>query len=212
MKCESCLNEHGGVYGSGRFCSSKCARGFSTKAKRAEINQKVSAKMVKPPKEFKCLTCLQVFESLNRRIKNGRRFCSTECANVTSLETRKKLSENAIRLHAEGKIHAWPSRSGKKPSYAEQYFIDLFENEKIKFEREVPLGRWYVDFLIGDLVLEVDGKQHDYEDRAASDKLKDEYAKSQGYKVLRIKRANPRTESGKAKLYPQITILKSYII
>ena len=41
--CENCNQEHNGTYGSGRFCSSKCARGFSTKAKRKEINEKVSA-------------------------------------------------------------------------------------------------------------------------------------------------------------------------
>lgn len=41
-KCENCKNEHDGSYGSGRFCTSKCARGFSTKAKRKEINEKVS--------------------------------------------------------------------------------------------------------------------------------------------------------------------------
>ncbi len=45
MKCENCGNVHGGNYGSGRFCSIKCARGFSTKSKRKEINEKVSLKM-----------------------------------------------------------------------------------------------------------------------------------------------------------------------
>lgn len=40
--CEYCNNEHLGGYGSGRFCSTKCARGFSTKEKRIEINEKVS--------------------------------------------------------------------------------------------------------------------------------------------------------------------------
>lgn len=42
MKCELCNKEHDGSYGSGRFCSIKCARSFSTKAKRSEINKKVS--------------------------------------------------------------------------------------------------------------------------------------------------------------------------
>ena len=41
-KCENCGTNHDGEYGSGRFCSSKCARGFSTKFKREEINEKVS--------------------------------------------------------------------------------------------------------------------------------------------------------------------------
>jgi hypothetical protein len=45
MKCEYCNLEHDGQYGSGRFCSNKCARGFSTKYKRAEINVKVSLKL-----------------------------------------------------------------------------------------------------------------------------------------------------------------------
>lgn len=31
MRCENCGREHNGNYGSGRFCSQKCARGFSSK-------------------------------------------------------------------------------------------------------------------------------------------------------------------------------------
>jgi len=42
MKCEYCTNPHDGLFGSGRFCSTKCARGFSTRSKRKEINEKVS--------------------------------------------------------------------------------------------------------------------------------------------------------------------------
>lgn len=45
MKCENCGQEHDSKYGSGRFCSQECARGFSTKKKRKEINQKVSNKL-----------------------------------------------------------------------------------------------------------------------------------------------------------------------
>ena len=45
MKCENCNCKHDKSYGSGRFCSSKCARGFSTKNKREEINKKVSKKL-----------------------------------------------------------------------------------------------------------------------------------------------------------------------
>lgn len=43
--CENCGIEHDGIYGSGRFCSCKCARGFSTKLKRKEINSRVSKKL-----------------------------------------------------------------------------------------------------------------------------------------------------------------------
>lgn len=42
MQCESCEKDHDGQYGSGRFCSSFCARAFSTQGKRTIINNKVS--------------------------------------------------------------------------------------------------------------------------------------------------------------------------
>lgn len=45
MICENCEIKHDSSYGSGRFCSSKCARGFSTKEKRQEINERVSKKI-----------------------------------------------------------------------------------------------------------------------------------------------------------------------
>lgn len=43
--CENCQKENDGSYGSSRFCNEKCARGFSTKEKRSEINKKVSKKL-----------------------------------------------------------------------------------------------------------------------------------------------------------------------
>lgn len=41
MQCERCTQKHDGSYGSGRFCSAKCARAFSTLAVREEINQRL---------------------------------------------------------------------------------------------------------------------------------------------------------------------------
>lgn len=40
MKCEHCDSKHQGEYGSGRFCSSKCARSYSTSLNRDVINEK----------------------------------------------------------------------------------------------------------------------------------------------------------------------------
>lgn len=45
MICEYCNEEYTNNYSSGRFCSAKCSRGFSTKEKRSEINRKVSKKL-----------------------------------------------------------------------------------------------------------------------------------------------------------------------
>lgn len=42
MKCEKCSKEIKELYGSGRFCSSKCSRSFSTSKNRKLINSKLS--------------------------------------------------------------------------------------------------------------------------------------------------------------------------
>jgi hypothetical protein len=41
-ECENCGSSHDGSYGSGRFCGEKCARGFSTRENRGEINLKIA--------------------------------------------------------------------------------------------------------------------------------------------------------------------------
>jgi hypothetical protein len=58
MFCEFCSDLISSRYGSGRFCSSKSARGFSTKARRAEINSKVSKKLSNRPsgRTLDCVT------------------------------------------------------------------------------------------------------------------------------------------------------------
>ena len=45
MKCQFCKEVLTTIYGSGRFCSKKCACAFSTSSKRKDINQKVSNKL-----------------------------------------------------------------------------------------------------------------------------------------------------------------------
>lgn len=49
--CESCANPHEGVYASGRFCSEKCARSFSTEANRKDISKRVSDTLKKIAKD-----------------------------------------------------------------------------------------------------------------------------------------------------------------
>jgi len=47
--CEKCHMNHNGSYGSGRFCSVKCARAYATAAKRKDINKQVSKKLTGRP-------------------------------------------------------------------------------------------------------------------------------------------------------------------
>lgn len=80
-ECENCGEQHEGSYGSGRFCSSKCARGFSTKSKRKEINEKVSGKL-KTSYDIVliCKQCLNEF-TINSSRKT-QECCSRKCASI----------------------------------------------------------------------------------------------------------------------------------
>lgn len=111
-KCENCQEQHLGCYGSGRFCSSKCARGFSTKLKRQEINLKVSQKVSgidshtgqKARIAIKlCPICEKEFSTIwNKRHQT---YCSVDCQqnyNRTE-EYKKQMSEMMINRIIEGK-------------------------------------------------------------------------------------------------------------
>ena len=58
----------------------------------------------------------------------------------------------------------------------------------MKFYRQVPIGKYIVDFLCKDkrLIIELDGSGHLEEKQEIYDKIRDEYLKSLGYKILRI--------------------------
>ena len=86
--CENCHREHDHSYGSGRFCSRKCARGFSTASKRQEISEKVSAKRRKPRVQKICVECGESF--LAKR--DNQICCNRKCA---SNRCHKRLTEKA---------------------------------------------------------------------------------------------------------------------
>lgn len=210
--CEKCKVEHEVKYGSGRFCSTKCARAFSTSLNRAVISAKVKQTFAEKPKtqhpEKTCPECLTVF----RTRKSYQKFCSKPCSmRFVNKQNSHLLSERAKRLHREGRIKSWGTRHKLTPSYPEQYFIDVFTNEKIQFEREKKIGRWFVDFVIGNYAIEVDGKQHDYPDRKKSDEEKDAYLKSLGWEVIRIRWHDPRRDPGRKLLHDQIHELKKKV-
>lgn len=79
--CENCEQSHSGNYGSGRFCCAKCARGFSTKNKRSEINKRVSktltGKKLVPYTTKPCQHCGEEITFISRRKLN---FCSPGCS------------------------------------------------------------------------------------------------------------------------------------
>lgn len=86
--CENCGKEHDSSYGSGRFCDNKCARGFSTKGKRKEINEKVSNKL----KQFH-IDIIRVCENCGCEISPLKRRDTKTCGKVCSAKLRWKNQE-----------------------------------------------------------------------------------------------------------------------
>jgi hypothetical protein len=106
--CENCNEDHNGEYGSGRFCSSKCARGFSTKNKRKEINEKVSKKLSYDVKLKICKGCNRTFTPKQRRNK----FCSQSCS--TSFFNIKRWKNGDLRTKNWSKLQYNLYKSGKQ--------------------------------------------------------------------------------------------------
>jgi len=109
--CENCGVEHDGTYGSGRFCSTKCSRGFSTKAKRKEINKKISDSLQKLGHDnviLICQHCKKSFEVVWS--KRNQKFCSRSCNSIEQNskrsitdDTKNKISESLKEAYRNGK-------------------------------------------------------------------------------------------------------------
>ena len=84
-QCEKCNKNHDGKFASGRFCSKKCAIGFSTQAKRKEINKKLSEKLTIQPRQYNCELCNKQFFSK----KLNRKFCSVKCSSPGNSNPKK---------------------------------------------------------------------------------------------------------------------------
>ena len=60
---------------------------------------------------------------------------------------------------------------------------------KLHARRQVPIGRYVADFAIHEasLVIEVDGGRHDLPAAQLHDAIRDDWLRSQGYRVLRFR-------------------------
>lgn len=105
MNCENCFIIHLGDYGSGRFCSSKCARSFSTKNKRQEINLTVSEKLKGKPNNQKGKK--QTPEQIKKRMdgitpesrkRAGEKFRTLRRSQYESKSFEELTSKNHIKM------------------------------------------------------------------------------------------------------------------
>ena len=94
MICENCGKEHLGNYGSGRFCSKKCARTFSTK----NVNHNET-------KIVNCNNCGKELEILKNSKNNV--FCE-ECSNfIKSQKIKHKLTKKLSGRTFDTFNHCW---------------------------------------------------------------------------------------------------------
>lgn len=127
MKCKNCECKDAvrySKYSNGEFCCKECARAYSTKNKRKEINKKVSNKLVGKvfterylKKEEKncmkkgiyqkieyeckiCQNCKEVFLSGSKTSKSShkRKFCSLKCAREYTNKSYKKRNSQSFKM------------------------------------------------------------------------------------------------------------------
>jgi very-short-patch-repair endonuclease len=66
--------------------------------------------------------------------------------------------------------------------------LKYFNRRGFHFRRQVPFGRYIVDFAEfgAKLIIEVDGSQHGFEKGAAADRIRDEELALAGFRILRF--------------------------
>lgn len=201
----------------GVFCSKQCSTHYSGNksrkwAEEAKKRLSVSEKAFhrnhqnayeKKPKRF-CSVC---GKSIIKRSKTG--LCLSCCR--SSKEGKQYWSLKAKSLMNDGVVKSWTSRNIS--SFAESFWKKVLENNKVNFEREfvVPVEEskcYFLDFLIcvgnSKIDLEIDGKQHKYEERAKHDIERDKFLTSLGYTVYRIEWNSVNTEEGQKLMKEKI--------
>jgi len=177
--CENCESEHDGTYASGRFCSQKCSRCFSTKEKRKSINEKVSKTLTGSGNgdvELICKNCNSKFK-VNWR-KRKQTTCSVVCGSKnrftneyrfslsSKLKAHYSIPENRNRLRDIGRKGGFGTKGftkfGKRyESLLEKICYEYLEEMTINFEvhKQIPNSSKVSDIYLNDvdIWIEIDG-------------------------------------------------------
>jgi very-short-patch-repair endonuclease len=110
-----------------------------------------------------------------------------------SNEVKAKISESMLKAHKEKR--AWnigKSRWNNTESYPESFFRKVIQNDFFDhdYKQEYSVGIYSIDFAWVEKkkAIEIDGEQHErFEEYKRRDDKKDEFLKSEGWEILRIK-------------------------
>ena len=149
-------------------------------------------------KEKTCIICGRKYYGIinsSGNISTGQ-TCSEKChKQLKSIRSKESIE----RIKNEGRFVGWKTRNIK--SYAEKFWHNVLQNNNIEYVSEHFLDKkYFLDFYIIKngikIDLEIDGKQHKYEDRIGHDKIRDEYIKSKNIIVYRIEWNEINSENG----------------
>lgn len=171
--CENCQTEIIEKYASGRFCSSKCARGFSTKANRKEINAKVSASLssIKRTPFFVTIICEVCSSEFIKPFRNRKtRHCSKKCTHLNP-EFRERLSIARSSAIQRGLTNSYGTKSIYNfngtliscDSNIERACLNYFEVLGATYMRRSDLAIPYIHCgvkrrFLPDFIIELDGR------------------------------------------------------
>lgn len=205
-----------------KFCNNSCAAKYNNKGRIISDTQKEKtskslreryAKLnnttieeryfnsVKPDEKPKlkykhiCVVCGNEFYSTHKHSTHCSPKCIGEDPNI-----KQKLRDKVQERKDNGTFSGWQSRN--ITSYPEKFWINVLDNNEISYIREdFSTKKYFLDFVIEKdgkkIDLEIDGKQHKYEDRKQHDKERDEYLQNLGYIVYRIEWNSINNEKGK---------------
>lgn len=197
-------------------CSYKCSNiYFTEKRNTPESNLKKSSSirkyLISSKKDTKycnriCRVCDKSFLTVSRK-SNSKTYCSKKCSAIsrsTDLIYRDKLRQSALIRIKEGRHNGWKSRNIL--SYPEKFFISVLNNNDIQFKSNEPFMGYFLDFAIDNkkIDLEIDGKQHKYPERKASDDTRDIILTQNRWKVYRIEWNSINTDDGKQRMKEKI--------
>ena len=155
---------------------------------------------IKTNHEAYCYECCDKLNKYHYQLytKDGKR--------VVSARTREAWRQAQLKLVKSGKHRGWKSRN--ITSYPERFWINVLKNNGLDFVREKPVAGYFLDFVLqkdGKMIdLEIDGKQHKYEDRKHHDKIRDRNLRDSGYIVYRIDWNEINSKYGKLKMKSKI--------
>ena len=217
MICENCGKEHDGSFGTGRFCSNSCLKSFSSRKNRKETNRKISLSIlerrnfIKLKTDFTVRYCKDCHKKLGFRNKTG--YCRSCYRKFHVEHTPESIEKQRQKMKGRKRWHIY----GNMMSFPEKYFKKILTDNRIEFEQEVFIKNentkhgYFLDFKIGNIDLEIDGKQHKFPDRAKRDEERDAFLRSKGYFVYRIRWTEIKTPEGREIMKEKSNLLFEFL-